>query len=167
MRSLLSLVTDARRSHALEHATIQVLQRRRPWLAMLGRSTPGGFYIYGDVPTTEVQEAVVEALSRLRRGERRLAVHARCGTNLITTGVLIGAVAFLTMLPGDDRSRRGRLPLVLLLSTLAAIVAQPLGPLVQEHITTQADLGTTDVVGVERHEIGNLTVHKVLLRHGM
>ncbi len=163
--SLFSLIADARRSHALEHATIQVLQSRRPELAILGRSTPGGFYLYGDLATAEVQAAAAEALERLRRGERHLAVHARCGTNLITTGMLTGTIAFLAMLPGDERSRRERLPLVLLLATLAAIVAQPLGPLVQEYLTTQTNLQGTEVEGVERRRIGELTVHKVLLRH--
>ena len=159
------IVARTRRSHALEHATIQLLSSRHPTVALTGRSTPDGFYVYGAVSTPEVQSAVQEALSRLRGGARHLAIHARCGTNLVTAGILAGLVSFLTMLPGSDRSRRERLPLVMLFVTLTLFLAQPLGPLVQQHVTTEADLSATTVTNITRSSLGRIPVHWVRLEH--
>jgi len=159
------VIARTRRSHALEHATIQLLSRHRPAVALTGRSTPDGFYIYGHISTQELQSAVQEALSRLRGGARHLAVHSRCGTNLVTAGILAGLVSFLTMLPGSDRSRRERLPLVLLFVTLTLFLAQPLGPLVQQYVTTEADLSATTVAQITRSSLGRVPVHRVQLEH--
>ena len=155
-----------RRHHALEHATIRVLNRRFPAAQLAGLSTPNGFYIYGDVPTPEVESALREALLRLSMGERHLAIHPHCGTNLVTAGTLAGLLAFLSMLPGDQRARRTRLPLVLLLSTLAMLLAQPLGLVVQQHVTTEADLGDTSVVRIDRSLVRQTPVHRVQLHDG-
>lgn len=159
------VIARTRRSHALEHATIQLLSSRRPTGALTGRSTPDGFYIYGAISTPEIQSAVEEALSRLRGGARHLAIHSRCGTNLVTAGLLAGLVSFLTMLPGSDRSRRERLPLVLLFVTLTLFLTQPLGPLVQQHVTTEADLSTTTIASITRFSMGRIPVHRVRLEH--
>jgi hypothetical protein len=132
----------------------------------MGWSTPYAFYVYGHVPTQVVRGVVTEALTRLRKGENYLAIHPRCGTNLVTAGLLVGLVAFLTMLPGDKRSRRERLPLVLLLSTLALMLAQPLGPVVQEYVTTETDLANAQVAEIERYVVGQTPVHRVRLDHG-
>ena len=79
-------------------------------------------------PPPQIQAAITEALARFSGGEHHLAVHPHCGTNMVTAGMLVGLTSFLSMLPGDQRARRTRLPLVLLLSTLALLLAQPLGP---------------------------------------
>jgi hypothetical protein len=102
----------------------------------------------------------------LRRGESHLAVHPRCGTNVVTAGSLIGLIAFLAMLPGDSRSRRARLPLVILLSTLGLMLAQPLGLRVQEHITTDARHTDGIEVTIEHGMAGNTPVHKIQTSHG-
>jgi hypothetical protein len=158
-----SPIARTRRHHALEHATIQVLNQRFPALRLVGWSTHEGFYVYGPVATQDVQSAVAEALARLQRGESHLAVHPRCGTNLVTGGTLAGLVAFLAMLPGDHRSRRERLPLVILLSTLALLLAQPLGLLVQQHVTTSADLGPATAAEIDTRRLRNGSIHRVRL----
>jgi hypothetical protein len=131
---------------------------------LAGMSAPWGFFVYGDIPTSELQSALVEAQARLSHGEQNLALHPHCGTNLVTAGTLAGLLAFLTMLPGDQRARRTRLPVVLLLSTLAMLLAQPLGLVVQQHITTEADLGNLSVIRIDRGQIGHMPVHHVQLR---
>jgi hypothetical protein len=156
-------VTKTRQYHALEHATIQILNRSFPLLRLAGWSTPNGFYVYGPVSTSQVQAAATEALYRLHRGEDHLAIHPRCGTNLVTAGILVGLVAFLTMLPGDTRSRRERLPLVMLLSTLVLLLAQPLGLLVQ--VTTLADLDGQETIRIDRLGFGQTHFHRVQLSH--
>ena len=163
----IDLVRATRQNHALEHATIHLLNRRHPMLRSAGLSTPYGFFVYGHVPTQDVQHAVMEALARLQNGERHLAVYPQCGTNLVTAGTLVGLVTFLTMLPGDGRSRRERLPLVLLLSTLTLLLVQPLGPIVQEYVTTTVDHASTQVTRIERNITGKVPIHKVYVEHGL
>ncbi len=160
----LPFIARTRRHHALEHATIHILNQRFPMLRLAGWSTHRGFYISGSISASEVQTAATEALLRLRQGESYLAVHPLCGTNLVTAGTLVGLVAFLTMLPGDQRSRRQRLPTVLLLSTLAMVIAQPLGLLVQEHVTTETNLAQTWVARIDSHPMGQVWVHSIQLR---
>ena len=140
-----SIITKIKRNHGLEHATIHVLSRRNKNLSMVGRSDMGGFTLYGTVETTEVHQAVQEALERLRGGEAKLAVHPRCGTVLATTGILTGLAAFLAVgldnSASKERFRWASFPAAILAATVAAIVAQPLGLFLQENYTTTANPG--------------------------
>lgn len=80
-----------RQVHALEHATVSVLSKlqrtqhplspaSKP-LDLSGVSTERGFYLYGEVKTTALHQAVRVALRRLISGDWALAIHPRCGTN--------------------------------------------------------------------------------------
>ena len=144
------LILSTRRNHGLEHATIHVLSTLKPGRPLAGRSTPFGFYIYGDVGDEEVQAAVQDARNRLGQGEKRLAIHPGCGTNYLTSGAAasLGALAVLSI--GDRKARWSRLPDVLIAATLALIVSQPIGPKLQEHITTCADMGDLAIVAIRR-----------------
>lgn len=157
----ISFIARMRRNHALEHATIHVLSQRHPGLSMVGRSTPNGYYIYGEATTQQVEAAANEALGRLKAGERRLAIHPGCGTNLVTSGMLAGSGVFAAMGGRSKRWSWERLPLALLTATLALMVAQPLGPIIQERITTLADMGDMTITGVKQVSHGGLTVHQV------
>ena len=161
----LSILTRIRRHHALEHATIRILNRRFPHVRLAGWSTSGGFYVYGTVTAPQIQEAIIEALTRFTRGERHLAIHPHCGTNMVTAGMLVGLTSFACMLPGDQRARRTRLPLVLLLSTLALLLAQPLGLAVQQHVTTEANLDSVSGITVDRLQLGQTPLHRIQLEH--
>ena len=94
-------ITRTRRNHAFEHASMQLLARRAPGVRMAGYSTPGGFFIIGQVHISDVQEAVNEALARLQKGESGLAIHPYCGTNFVVSGIAAGLAAWLAMLGGD------------------------------------------------------------------
>jgi len=163
--SILNLVNRVRQNHALEHATMHVLSQHHPYMRLVGRTTPAGFYIYGPVSTEEVESAAREALTRLQQGEAYLAVHPRCGTNLAVTAVLAGTAAFGATL-GRPRSRLERLPLALMAATVGAMVAQPLAHRIQEQITTSPEVEGLTIAGVERQEQGRLTVHKVVISRG-
>jgi hypothetical protein len=128
-------------------------------------SAPGGFYIYGAVTAPQLRAAIEEARARIARGERHLAVHPHCGTNIVTAGLLVGLTSFLSMLPGDQRDRRARLPLVLLLSTLALLIAQPLGLIVQQHVTTEANVDSLTGFTVDSYRFRQTPVHRVHLEH--
>lgn len=146
------IISRVRRNHGLEHATIHMLSRRFERLAVVGRSDTGGFTLYGDVPEEAVERAMEEALSRLRAGEHRLAVHPNCGTNFLTAGLVAGMAAFASMV-GTGRSARARLerlPLVLIATTLALVLTHPLGYAVQQRITTSGDMRGLHITGMRR-----------------
>lgn len=153
-----------RRNHALEHATLAVLTEKNPGLRMAGYSDPQGFWLIGEIETGQIEEAVHQALARLRGGEHSLAIHPYCGTNLVTTGFLAGSFAWLGML-GAGRSTRDRferLPLIISLVTLGMMIAQPLGPKVQERVTTSHDTSGMKVVKIERRQRGEVPLHRVV-----
>ncbi len=144
------LILQTRRNHGLEHATIHVLTAMKPGRPLAGRSTPYGYYVYGDVATEELNLAAQSALTRLRNGESTLAIHPGCGTNFLTYGAAasIGALAMLSI--GDRRARWSRLPDVIVAATVAMIASQPLGPQLQAHVTTCAEMGDLQIVSVRK-----------------
>lgn len=153
-----------RRNHGLEHATMQILSKRNPAYRMAGHSDAGGFWLLGDVPSEEVQSAVEEALLRLSGGEHSLAVHPNCGTNFVAAGVLAGSAAWLGMLGTDGswKKKLERWPFVISLVTIALVLAQPLGPLLQARVTTSGDPQGLRVTGILRKEQGGLPAHRVV-----
>lgn len=154
-----NMIGSVRRNHALEHATISVLASKVGHdVRVVGRATNSGFYLYGDMTEERIRESTMEALERLRRGERHLAVSPMCGTNLAVAGILAGTSSLLAL---GNRGRLERLPNVLLASMLAMLVAQPLGRLVQKHITTDPDLSDTEVVGIREGGRSAGRYHKV------
>ncbi len=155
-----------RRNHALEHATLHVLARRDSRRMIAGHSDLGGFWILGEVSTAELQEAVEEALRRLRAGERHLAVHPNCGTSFVAAGALAGLGAFVAMVGTERkwRSRLERLPLAISLATVAVMLAQPLGLMLQREVTTQGDPEALEVVEIIPTQRGSWKAHRVLTR---
>ena len=155
------LVARTRRNHGLEHATVHILSQRHPGVGLMGRSTPNCFYIYGDLTADQIQSAAAEALARLRAGESHLTIHPGCGTNLVVSGTLAGAAAFSAVNVGRKRSRWENLPTAMMAATIALLLAQPLGPLLQERVTTSADMATMEILGVWRVNNSGLPVHRV------
>ena len=159
----LPLLFRIRRNHGLEHATITILSQRFPYRALAGYTFPGGFFLMGDVPTEDVREAVIQALSRMNNGERYLAVHPNCGTNYVVSGFVAGALAWLGMAGAKDkRDKVERLPLVITLAILGLIVSQPLGPKIQERITTSGDPQGLSVVDISPLRFGRFSLHRVV-----
>ena len=156
------LIARIRRNHALEHATIHVLSEHNPRWHLMGRTTTHGFYLFGEVAAEEVAIAVSEALARLQRGERSLAVHPRCGTNLATAGVLAGLSSFVAM-SGRSKSRLAKLPQIILAATIAVMAAQPLGLVLQEHVTTLPEVEGVTIEEITRQRRGQVVVHHVHL----
>ncbi len=123
-----------KQNHALEHATIVLLSRRFPEVRLSGISFAAGFFVFGEVPTEEVNHCAEEALFLLRTSQPELAVHERCGTNLAVSALLTGLSA---MSVARLRRPYGSANNVILASTAAMILARPLGLTVQRYITTQ------------------------------
>jgi len=156
------MISRIRRNHGLEHATLNILVQHYPYRQLAGFSFPGGFFLLGDIPTDELRETVVQALARMNNGERQLAIHPNCGTNFLTSGFVVGLLAWLGM--AGARSRRDkveRLPLVIALATLGFIASQPLGPEVQKRVTTCGDPEGLSIVDVFPIRFGRLTLHRI------
>jgi hypothetical protein len=157
---MLGFIGDVRRNHALEHATVSLLLARLgPDLRLIGRATVDGFYIYGDVPSDLLAQCAQEGLARLKRGEEFWAVTHLCGTNIATAGAL---AALSTMAVIGTAQRRDKVANAIVASIVAVTVAQPLGRLIQRHITTSPDLAGTEIVAVESR--GNGRYYKVRTR---
>jgi hypothetical protein len=161
------IVSRVRRNHGLEHATLHILSQRYPKRSLAGHSDTGGFWIIGDVSIEDVYEAVEEALSRLRNGEKHLAVHSNCGTNFVTSGVLAGLAAVMAMFGVGSRMRDKleRLPLAMFVATIALIFSQPLGFFMQERVTTSAEPGSLQVVEIVATRKGRMKAHRVTTRN--
>lgn len=154
-----------RRNHGLEHATIHLLSQRFPGVFLAGHSDTQGFWLFGQVPLEAVAQAAQEALERLRRGERHLALHPGCGTNYLTSGTMAGLAGALAMSGARTRrDRRERLPLVVLAATVALIFSQPVGMWLQERLTTSGDPGGLEIVEVIPSQRGQLPAYRVLTR---
>jgi hypothetical protein len=138
-----------RQVHALEHATVWVLDEHQgvnnaPYAttshpsdnnSLGGLSTDEGFYLYGQVNTADLKRAVPTALSRLQTGEWDLAVHPRCGTNLsvgmfLTAGLAIGAHLLLPRSPLEQMLGIG------IAAAAATQLTPDIGTLAQRYLTT-------------------------------
>jgi hypothetical protein len=78
-------------------------------------------------------------------------------------GFLAGLATFLA--GGKSRWRLSSFARFFLAATVAVIIAQPLGLLVQERITTSTQVAGLRIVGVTRQGMGRLTIHRVSLEH--
>jgi hypothetical protein len=151
-----------RRNHAVEHATLKILARKYDDKTLAGHSNPTGFFLFGEVALEDIRDAIDEAMRRLRAGEKDLAIHPGCGTNLATSLVLPATLGWMPL--QGARSNRWRLvliPIALTLALFGYLLSKPLGPWLQRNITTEADLGdlrVTEIVAVRKG------VHRVITK---
>ena len=158
-------ISRIRRNHGLEHASIHVLSQKNARRSIAGHSDAGGFWLFGDLTQEEVLGAVQEALQRLRAGERSLAIHPNCGTNLVTSGMAAGLAGALAMSGASSRRERfERIPLAGMLATAALLLARPLGTRIQQRFTTSGDPGNLEVVEIRHSQRGNLKAFRVVTR---
>ncbi len=134
-----------RKNHALEHATINVIEERLGPSRLAGLAESGGFTIQGGAPPDLVASASQEGLRRLQAGERRLAIHPRCGTSLIASQLVMAIVFIVALVVLRELTW---FPFVI--GLLAAIILGPrLSTLLQRFVTTDARVGNLRITGVE------------------
>jgi hypothetical protein len=150
-----------RRNHGLEHGTVAVLFGRRGPQRLAGRASGDGFFIIGRVDPDTLQSCAEEALTRMQRGEASLAVSPLCGTNLAVTGALTATATMLSLARNRGRPLRDRVGGAINAATIAAVIAQPVGRLVQERITTRGDVEHVRLEGVRVYAPG---IAKVITR---
>ena len=160
------LFDRVRRNHALEHASLHMLGRKHKHAALGGYSDMRGFWILGDVDTEEIKDAVDEALDRLRNGESQLAIHPNCGTNFAFSGLMVGGLAWLAMINSGSsvKHKLDRLPWIISLVTAALILFQPIGPVLQERITTNSRPGSLSIYEITRFMRRGITMHRITTR---
>jgi len=141
------IATDPRlrRNHALEHATLHVLEERHGRPCLDGVAVNAGFVLRGWINPAQISAAACEGLARLQSGELRLAYHRRCGTSLGTADLLTWLVLVL-LIAFTGRFDVAGLALVLAVTWL---VAPWVGWLVQRYLTTSVDLGGVVIGAVQ------------------
>lgn len=135
-----------RRNHALEHATINVLERyagRR--LPLSGLAQKNGFIISGAHDPDLVIEAANEGLYLLKKGECQLAIHRRCGTSIAIANFLAALLFIIFLLQTGYFSI-----LAIVIALLAANLLGPyLGEFTQKYFTTSCDVENIEIVGIQ------------------
>ena len=152
---------NIRRNHAVEHATINVLEEvAGQRLNISGLSQEDGFYIAGIQNPEMVEEAAFRGLNLLRQGNCQMAIHRRCGTDVAIAN-FISALVFLILLFTTGMFSLLNMIIALLLSNL---ISPYLGELVQKYFTTSCQVGNMEIVGLE-YEIGRQEEAGMLLKH--
>lgn len=156
---------QVRRNHALEHAAVNLLNSSG--YTVSGISLQDGFYLLGDVPTQSVEAAADAALKRLKAGQRHLALHPFCGTNLVTIALLAAPAAYIGFAGSGWTRGLKRLPLMYYAMLALVLFAQSLGMSLQRHVTTESEVGELTLVSVQRVEpplpflSGRVTLHRI------
>jgi len=135
-----------RRNHALEHGTINVIEEKYGIPMMSGLAAEDGFTVNGPVSGELALGAALEALARLKRGERHLALHERCGTTIVTVNTLMSVLFILFLFLTGSLSI---LTVVLALGT-SWFLGPWAGRYAQMYLTTSTDLEGVEIVGIER-----------------
>ena len=158
-----NLISRTRRNHGLEHATLNLLQEHYPHQSFAGHSDPGGFWIIGDIDAPRLTEITTQALKKLQAGNQNLALHKNCGTNMLTTGTMAGLAGAAGLIGTGNKkgSWWERLPLVILLATVAVIFSHPLGLYLQRNVTTSGNPGSLHITNVTTHQQGRVTAHRI------
>ena len=135
-----------RRNHALEHATINVLEKYAGGrLPLSGLAQKNGFIISGTQDPNLVVEAAQEGLSFLKKGECQLAIHRNCGTSIAIANFL-AALLFLIFLIQTGHFSIFAIVIALLLANL---LGPYLGKFIQKYFTTSCDVEDLEIVGIE------------------
>lgn len=134
--------SDLRRNHALEHATVNTLEKEYGYRGLAGYAGDDGFYIIGVDNIYEVEEAARKGISLLKDGHHNLAIHSRCGTSL-TVANFLSAIIFLVLLIST-----GYFSIINMI--IAIIIANLIGPylgrVVQKNLTTTSQVKEMEIV---------------------
>jgi hypothetical protein len=135
---------SVRRNHALQHATINVIEERFGSSGLEGRTLKHGFTLDGAASADEVLTAAQEGLSRLKAGEHRLAMRRRCGSTLAPAGFLCAMVFLGVLLAAHQLSLLNIVIAVLLANALSPVVSN----LLQRFFSSVADVSGLCIVGL-------------------
>ncbi len=158
-RSLLWIALNKRirQNHALEHATVNVIEEKLGKSHLAGYAVKDGFRIRGtsDVSPELIMQAARIGHARMKSGENDLAIHTRCGSSLLITNLLFSLLV-VAMFVGMRFFN-----IYLLIAALIAINAlgKPLGILTQKYITTSSDVST---IVITHLDVKDFPIHPLL-----
>lgn len=137
---------NLRKNHALEHATINVIEEETGKKGILsGYARENGFYVFGKLDPDFLLEASEIGREKLISGETQYAIHDRCGTS-------IGVASFLTIILFIlliILTSSFNIFLLLIAIILGQAFGPPLGKLIQRYFTTDPDVSDIKIVSVE------------------
>ena len=144
---IVQIATDkrVRQNHALEHATVNVIEEKWGEQKISGLAAKNGFTLMGDLPPHNIiLTAAKIGLSRMKAGETNLAIHKRCGTSAAAANLLF-AIVFLWVLFSSDYISMFSIIMVFILANL---LSRPLGTLLQKYFTTTSDVQDIEIAGI-------------------
>lgn len=133
-----------RRNHAIQHATVNVLEERYGPSDLDGYATTEGFHIRGKIDPALLFDAAREGLLRLQRGDRALAIQRRCATTLAAGHVSVAATLLAVIAASHAFS-----PLNLALVALLAMALAPKLSRLLQRITTSMDVKGMGIGSIE------------------
>ncbi len=134
-----------RKNHSLEHATANVLEEHFGPLNISGYAKEDGFYLMGELPSYQViLDAAQIGLQRLKRGERDLAIHPRCGTSIVAANLLFSITFLLGLFATGFLSPINIIGAIV----VAHILGRPFGRVLQRYVTTTPDVQDVEILGI-------------------
>jgi hypothetical protein len=135
-----------RKNHALEHATINVLEEKLGRKNIFsGYARENGFYIFGPISPDEVLYSSIEGRERLLNGEKNLAIHNRCGTSIAVATFL----TFFTFLILMILTHTINIFLLLIAFLIGEIFGPLLGKFTQAYFTTDTNVNNIKIMDVQ------------------
>ncbi len=145
-----------RQNHALEHATINVIEQRYRTRGVIGMPDMNGFHLRGRISPDTVISATHEAFRRLKRGEVDLAWNRRCPTSLVGTQMLLTVVLLIVVMA---IWREFTAPPLLIALLAGALLGPPISPFLQRWLLVDPDPESLQFRDVEvRQPTGRLAM---------
>lgn len=162
VREIATLVRDrkTRVVHGLEHATLAVLKQRGAE-TFNGITTKGAFVIEiangAQATSAAVRDAALEAIRRIRGGERSLAYTRHCGTSLMVALLLASLVIVSGGIAGVVAGLAGNVVagLVAVAVLLAWLASRWLGLLAQRYLTVSTRFAVATVGAIANDVAAN------------
>ena len=151
------LTLNARRNHAIEHATVSILTEQKLKSAILGFAIPSGFIIYSKSDKDEILSAANHGLKLMKSGVSEISISKFCGTNLVVAAMLTGVS---TILLGKILGKKSKNILNITNGfLLSALLSKPIGQLVQKYVTTDPNVKNIQIGNSRSLKVGTFHVH--------
>jgi hypothetical protein len=154
---LYKLTLNVRRNHAIEHATVSILNEQKIKPTVLGLAIPSGFIICSKSNKDEIISAANYGLKLMKSGVTEVSISQFCGTNLVVMALLTGvSTVLLGRIPGTKPKN------VLNITTgflLSALISKPIGQIVQKYVTTDSNVKNIQIKNSLSLNIGTFYIH--------
>ncbi|MGI6367981.1 MAG: DUF6391 domain-containing protein [Anaerolineae bacterium] len=158
-----SILARIRKNHALEHATLHMLEQGPLPGPVAAHSDWNGITFYGRVDRDVLCRALTRALSALQAGESHLALHSRCGST-IAVPVLSGLIIGLLLHHMSHTTRKESASALTLAGVLSPLLcAEPLALGAQKQLLTDPHVGSAELLTLRTLSFGRITLHRAAI----